>query len=131
MAAQGGLEKGKEAKFAVAAASYITCIRNNDDRGALRFLSFVVDLEGITEAEVCEYFFDFVPLEVGCRVRAFNERNSRHFATLLAFEDGRVRVSARRGQSGDLAEAGEKLVNSNDVWHANSVRCTKGQVRAA
>ena len=42
-----------------------------------------------------------------------------------------MRVSARRGRSGDLAEAGEKLVNSNDVWHANSVRCTKDQVRAA
>ena len=89
--------------------------------------------KGITEAEVCEVFSDFVPLEVGCRVRVASERNSKHYATLLATEDGngRVRVSARRGHSGDLAEAGEKLVNSNGVWHANSVRCTKGQVRAA
>ena len=99
----------------------------------MRFLSSVVDLEGITEAEVCENFSDFVPLNVGCRVRVASERNSKQYAALLATEDGngRVRVSARRGHSGDLAEAGEKLVNSNDVWHANSVRCAKGQVRAA
>ena len=42
-----------------------------------------------------------------------------------------MRDSARRWPSGDLVEAGEKLINSNGVWHVNSVRCTKGQVRAA
>ena len=59
----GGLEKGKEAKPNVAAASYITSTRSGDYRGALRFLSFFVELEGITEAGVCEVFSDFVPLE--------------------------------------------------------------------
>ena len=74
-------------------------------------------------------FSDFVPLEVGCRVRVASERNSKHHTTLLATEDGngRVRVSARRGPSGDLVEAGAKLVNSNDVWHAKSVRCAKAK----
>ena len=69
MAEQGGLEKGKETKLAAAAVSFITYIRSGDDRGALRFLSSAVDLEGISEAEVCEVFSDFVPLEVGDRVR--------------------------------------------------------------
>ena len=64
---------------------------------------------------------DFVSLEVGCRVRVAGERNSEHYATLLATEDGngRERVSARRGPSGDLVEAGERPVSSNGVWHAN------------
>ena len=73
---KGVLEKGKEAKLTVAAASYITCIRSGDDRGALRFPSSAVDLEGSAEAEVCEVFSDFVPREVGCRVRVASEQNS-------------------------------------------------------
>ena len=43
MAEQGGLEKGKEAKLAAAAASYIGFITSGDDRCVLRFLSSVVD----------------------------------------------------------------------------------------
>ena len=131
MAEVAGQEKGKEAMLAAAAASYANCTRSGDDSGSLRFLSSVVDLEGVTEAEVCEAFSDYVPLEVGCRVRVASERNSKHYATLLSTEDsdGCVRVSMRRGPGGSTID--EKTVGVNNVWHVNSVRCTKGQVRKA
>ena len=135
MAEVAGQEKGKGAVLAAAAASYADCTRSGDDLGALRFLSPVVDLEGVTEAEVCGAFSDYVPLEVGCRVRVAGERNSKHYATLLSTEDsgGCVRISMRRGRGGSIID-GETVgatVSVNDVWHANSVRCTKGQVRKA